>query len=358
MRKLTFLLTAILMLALILGTYGCGGNGNGEGEETPTLTVTDTPPAEVITLKVGFCEGLEERADIQKFADLVEEYTNGLVEIVMYPNSMLFPADALWEATVTGSTDMYWESGYYMSQAFPDILAFFGITGLFESREHGDAVLQDGRVEQLIATKLEDKFPVKMLGLSPGEMMLCYLTKDREITHLQDLAGLKGPIPPGYPPTAVVDYSGMVATPVAIEEWYTAFVQGVVDAINMTADQIVAFRLYEMANHMYVMPGAYYLELCAINNDVWNSLPADVQDIIENQVWPEMMDFAMENARTIEEEALDILEEEMDTYHEMTPEQYAEFWEATKDTPMNKTIELMVDKEIMSIIEELRPSAQ
>ncbi|UCG12700.1 MAG: DUF3069 domain-containing protein [Deltaproteobacteria bacterium] len=109
------------------------------------------------------------------------------------------------------------------------------------------------------------------------------------------------------------------------------------------------------ANHMFVMPGAVYIRLCAINSDVWDSLPADVQDIIENEVWPETIDFAMEFAKTAEEEALETVKEEVDTSHEMTAEQYAEFLEAAKDNALTKMLKLMIDPEILSIIEELHP---
>ncbi len=252
---------------------------------------------------------------------------------------------------------MYWEAGYLMSQALPDVLVFFG-TRLVESREHGDAVLRDGRVEQSMATRLEEQFPVKMLGMSPSQGMLLFITKDREVTHLQDLAGMRTPTLPGRPPTSIADYSGMVTVPVALEEWYIAFVQGIIDVVSMPPDAILDFGLYEMANHLYVMPGVYYVRLCAINSDVWDSLPADVQDIIENQVWPETIDFFMEFAKTLEEEALEIIKEGMDTYHEMTAEQYAELAEADNDHPMTKTVKLMVEPEILSIIEELRPAAQ
>ena len=77
LRKSRVLLLAVMILALILGTYGCGGDKEGDGETTPTGTITDTmtatPPAKAIKLKVAFSESAEVRPDIVKFVELVEQ---------------------------------------------------------------------------------------------------------------------------------------------------------------------------------------------------------------------------------------------------------------------------------------------
>ncbi len=356
MKRLTTVLIPLIIISLLFCIVGCGG----DEEETPA-TATSTPTGvETVTWKMGLTRGLEifPGTAYQMFADLTQEYTDGRVRIDLYPHSTLFPSETMWEATITGAMDVFSQTGYYVTSVFPNMWVWFAIQGLFESREHCRACLEDGRLVQMMATGLEQEFPVKVLGLFPFGVQVAFITKDTEVTTLDDLQGLRTNSYPGQPPGPVHDYAGLVGAPVSMEEVYTSFLTGVIDTVSLPVTSMREARLYEVGNHMYVYPGGCYVVLCAINRDAWESLPSDIQDIIENRVWPEVYEWTLDEMEAYEDAELDFLQENMATVHEMTQEEYATFWEEIKDHPIHKMMFVAIDPEVIDIVEELRPSNQ
>ena len=115
---------------------------------------------------------------------------------------------------------------------------------------------------------------------------------------------------------------------------------------------------YEVGNHIYVLPGGYYVDLVAVNRDSWDALSADTQDILVNRVWPETYEFAMQTAMNAEERDIELMRSEMETYHESTVTELAEIWETASENPLTKVMLLMIDPEVVEIVEGLRPSRQ
>ena len=371
MRKLLGALTLFIALSLVLSTSACGG---GEDVATPTPADTGTPTAtatptetptptvsEVTRWKIALTRGagpLFPGTAYQKFVDLAEEYTDGRLIVELYPHSSLYPSEVMWDATITGGMDMFLQTAYYATNAFPDMWVWFAIQGLFESREHCRACLEDGRLEQMMAAKLEEEFPVKVLGLFPFGVNVAIMSRDVEIISLDDLEGLRTNSYPGQPPGPVQDYAGMVGVPISLEEMYPAFLTGVVDTVQLPVTSMREAQIYEVGNHLYVYPGGCYVIMGAVNRESWDSLPPDVQDIVENKVWPEVFEWALDEMEAFEDQELQFLRDNLETVHVATAEDHAKFWEAVKDHPIHKMMFLMVDPAIIEIVEELRPSKQ
>lgn len=349
MRKLAILLVPFLLLSLVLGVVGCGS----EEGETPTLTPTS------ITLKLAHSVPLGHTTDLvaQEFARLVEEYTEGQILVDIYHSAALFEAEVLWEALNTGAMDVYVESSWWISSWVSSVYAFY-MDGLWESWEHGYAVMDDGRVSQILTDLAEESGQVKMLRVLPAGIMLGHITKDREITHLTDLAGLRTNTSPGYPSMPIHEYAGLEAIPIAYEETTIAFTQGIIDSVCMTPTVLRQGHYYDIGKHIFWRPGSFRTNLCMMNKEVWESLPADIQDILINQVAPELEDFSQSLYQKSESDDIEFLGEQVETVHWMTPEQAAEFWEGVKDHPTMQVQMLIVDPRILEIIGELRPSAQ
>lgn len=351
MKRLTTVLIPFVVISLLFCTPGCGG------DDEDTTAVPTATAAEAVTWKMGLTRGLDvfPGTAYQMLADLTDEYTDGRVKIDLYPNSTLFPSDTMWEAMITGGMDVFCQTGYYVTSVFPDMWVWFAIQGLFESREHCRACLEDGRLDQMMVTGLEQEFPVKVLGLFPFGVQVAFITKDTEVTTLDDLQGLRTNSYPGQPPGPVHDYAGLVGAPISMEEIYPAFLTGVIDTVSLPVTAMREARLYEVGNHMYVYPGGCYVVLCAINRDTWESLPVEIQDIIENKVWPEVYDWALDEMEAFEDAELAFLTDNLATVHEMTQEEYATFWREIKDHPIHKMMFLAIDPGIIDIVEELRP---
>jgi C4-dicarboxylate-binding protein DctP len=309
----------ILALALVAGALGCGGGEASpiptpEASPTPTAAATPPPTVEPVTLKLASSLPADSAGgrSYSYFADLVEEYTNGRVTVDIYPGSQLFPATEGWEAVATGSVDILGDSSYWVSSSVPDMMVFY-VDGVFESYDHAYAVMEESDVPQILAEKVEEAGPVKMLGLLPAGMALCVLNTVRETDELSDLSGLRSQSAPGAPPLPEYDYTGMVAVPLSLEETATAFVQGVIDAVNQAPTMIEQLGMYEIGKHMLCRYSMFATLALVVNDDSWDSLPMDVQDIIQDEIMPRTYEFFKTSYRESEDAALETIRQNIET---------------------------------------------
>jgi TRAP-type C4-dicarboxylate transport system substrate-binding protein len=234
----------------------------------------------------------------------------------------------------------------------------FYIDGVWESEAHVDSVLEESDLTQILADKAAEADNVEVLGIFPGSLQLCILTRETEATSLKDLNGLRCETSPGTPETPIYTYTGMKGVPIPYEEVTTSLTMGVLDAAIYPAFVHVDLRLYEPANHMICFPGSNACFAIVINRDSWESLPADIRDIITDEVWPEAYEFAKVFARQTEDEAVELVSQNVETAHFVEPEELRDYFAFALEHSMTKVQLLMVDPRIMESIDALRPSRQ
>ena len=150
------------------------------------------------------------------------------------------------------------------------------------------------------------------------------------------------------------------ATPVAfpMPELYQSLQKGVVDGGVFPMEALKGWKLAEVTNcHIQCPPIPYSLGFFVVmNKDKWNSLPADIQDIIENKVVPEAEEFSSKLTVEAEMGAVETLRANMKAVNFATPEQMAEVFEWKKQNPANIEELEIIGEEIISIVDEHRPS--
>jgi C4-dicarboxylate-binding protein DctP len=358
MHKLR-MLTGLLLLALLAGAAGCGDGGEGKVTPTPTgaATPSPTPTPKPITLKMVSSTKPDGAAvpTYRLFADLVEEYSDGRVTVDIYPNSQLYPVTEQWEAVATGSVDMLADASYWIYQYVPDVMVFY-MDGVWESREHCYAALEDTDLPQVLAERIEDAGPVKALGFIPAALNMGIINSVKETKYLEDLRGMRIQSSPGAPPPAMYDYVGAKAIPVAIEEYSIAFIQGILDAVQMTADAIDAFMLYDTGQHVLWSISMFPNLVMIMNRDSWDGLPADVQDMIVNRIMPQVYEFDKQHYREVEESAMETIAQNVETVNWVTQQDLDAYVEYAKTHSIYKMQMLMVDPRIIEIVEQARPS--
>ncbi|UCC61276.1 MAG: TRAP transporter substrate-binding protein [Dehalococcoidia bacterium] len=356
MGKLAILLGMLLAIALIICTGACGDE---EGTQLPAGDVTPTKSIEPVTLKLATSIPNDHPAGqaYNRFSDLVHEYTDGRVQVDVYPGSQLFPATEEWEAVVTGAIDIFADASYWISPYVPDVMVFY-LDGLWESYEQAYAALEDSDLPQIIAQKAEEAAPVKMLGLFPSGLVLCVVNTVVEAEELKDLTGLRCQGSPGAPTAAIYDYTGMASIPIALEEATTALMQGVVDAVLYPPGIIRDLGMHEIGKHALCRNAMFPTHALIINQDTWDNLPADIQDIIMNVVVPEIYDFFKMTWRGDEEAALEEIERNVETMHWVTEADNDAYIDYVKTHSIYKMQMLMIDPRIPEVVEGLRPGAQ
>jgi TRAP-type C4-dicarboxylate transport system substrate-binding protein len=116
--------------------------------------------------------------------------------------------------------------------------------------------------------------------------------------------------------------------------------------------------MHEIGKHALYLTGMFATHAMIINADSWDSLPTDIQDMILNEVMPEIYEFFKESYREDDEAAIELINQSVETAHWVTAEEAHDYQEFCLASPIIKTMMLYVDPRIIEIVEELRPSSQ
>ena len=128
----------------------------------------------------------------------------------------------------------------------------------------------------------KDFADVKVIGLYGAGPFVLY-SSNKEITSVKDMAGLKT----RAANDAFVDVIKLLgAAPVTMPagEVYLATQKGVVDAAWWVVDAIATQKYYEVAKYCCNISMSIFSHVCAMNKNVWNSLPQSGKDYI-NKNW-------------------------------------------------------------------------
>lgn len=209
-----------------------------------------------------------------EWAKEIEKRTNGRVQITMFYGGTLTPADKCYDGVVKGISDI----GF----------SVLGYTrGKFPLTEVSDLPL--GIKTGLVATKVINEYFKKFKPKEFDEVQVMYLhghgpgilhTK-KPVYKLEDLKGMKI----RCTGMAAKIVAALGATPVAMPmgETYDALSRGVVDGSMAPQEALHGWKWGEVVKYTIENFGSSYSTgmFVVMNKDKWNSLPPDIQKIIE-----------------------------------------------------------------------------
>ncbi|QPL45926.1 TRAP transporter substrate-binding protein [Halomonas sp. A40-4] len=240
-----------------------------------------------------------------KFEELVEERTDGKVDIEIYPNASLGDERTLLEGMQIGTVDMGVITNGPVAN-FVEEMAVFELPFLFPSPEAAYEVL-DGPIGQELLDKLSE---VNLKGLAYAERGFRNLTNsERPVNAPEDIDGLRIRVMENPVYTDTFRALGANAIPMAWTEALTAMQQGTIDGQENPVNVIHSFNLDETQNYMTLSRHTYAPAIFVMGSSVWSQLPEDAQVILE-------------------EAAQEAAEHERQVNAEMEAEQLAELREA------------------------------
>jgi len=291
----------------------------------------------------------------QEFADLVDEYTDGRVEVEVYPSGILYRAGTQWEATVTGAVDLVLMSSYFALGELP-YLSILYLLGMYEDYEHADLVTRSPELNARVAADLEAK-GIHHLGMPNYTFLSAYVNTVKEITVRKDMAGLRLGLRTGSSILHTDDYAEVVIVEVAPAELLTSLSTGVIDIYTVNPSVAVSEMVWEYgAEHAWIGAGGCMNMMLSMNLDSWNDLPADIQDIITDEVMPEIMDLSYQLMVDEEDSAIETLSQHLQSVNFETVEDRATMWEWAQDHPVVIGMKTVAGSELVQLIEDLRPS--
>jgi TRAP-type C4-dicarboxylate transport system substrate-binding protein len=84
----------------------------------------------------------------------------------------------------------------------------------------------------------------------------------------------------GGPPTELIKNMGGSPMLFGMPDVYMNLQKGVVDAAQCSSESYLGYKLYEVAKYVTFVPAVANVHFLAMNLDLWNSFPKDIQDAI------------------------------------------------------------------------------
>lgn len=213
-----------------------------------------------------------------EFARLVDEKTNGRVEIQVYPAGQLGNLQELVESVQQG-TIAFCHNTMGSFATLYDEYGAFDTPYLFRDIDH---LLKAIDINSPLMARLNQEL-IKKRGVRMITAYFCgirHLTADRAIYHPDDLAGIKIRSIPFKMYTAAVEGLGAIATPVNWSEVPTALATGLVQGQENPYATIYAAKLYELQSHIMETGHIQQVGGYIINEKIFQELDTDIQNAI------------------------------------------------------------------------------
>ena len=203
----------------------------------------------------------------------VEKRTHGRVKVNYFPGSSLTGPTETYDSVIKGIADIGWSFCSYTRGRFP-LSEVVDLPLGYKSGSVGTN-LANAYYERFKPKEFDD---VKVLYLltSPPHQLFTKVP----VHNLEELRGLK--IRSTGTSAKVIGALGGVAVAMPMSEAYDALKRGVAEGIICPFEPLKGFKLVDVVNHATLFDSAYVnMAYVIMNKEKWNSLPADIQKIIE-----------------------------------------------------------------------------
>ncbi|MCM3653880.1 TRAP transporter substrate-binding protein [Metabacillus litoralis] len=286
------LFLSIVVCALLVGILSSCSNKASGDENSVTLRLahnqSETHPV---------------HKSLVEFAKLVEEKTDGSINVQLYPNGQLGSEREVIELTQTGAIDVAKVSASAL-ESFNDVYSLFSLPYLFDDREHYYSVMNSDIAQDIYQTT--DK--IGFIGLTFYDSGIRnFYTKNKAIMHPDDLKGLKIRVQPSATAIEMIKLMGGAPTPMSFGEVYTAMQQGVIDGSENNETALTDNNHGEVAKQYSYSEHSIVPDILIMNNDRLQELTEEQRKAISEAakesnafhkiVWDEAIQKAIKDAK-------------------------------------------------------------
>ena len=284
-------LALVLALAMVFALCACGSTSTASTEtttaattettSTTTETTTEAAPAndgKVYSIDIDYPnpESSSAYKALVDWADYLREETDGRLDITIYSGGALGSLFDCVSNCESGVTDGFWSGVTIYAGVFP-ITEVFGLPMLgAKNYKVINAAMNDMLAEYTEMSDEWSQFKVVALHSSAGSPILF---KDT-ISSIEDMAGYNLRISNAYTTQWFTDL-GAAPVSCGINDGYENIQKSVIDGGLFFFDQVESSALYEVIDSLYVGQTIYPLNMLCLNKDVYESLPADLQQAID-----------------------------------------------------------------------------
>lgn len=285
MKKIMALALALVLCFALFA--GCGdSSSNTQNNTTPDNDTSDTtnnttPVSDGKTYNLvvvnhdastSMCE-----AYMETLFNAISEASGGRLTFTYYPGGSLLGSTEAPDGVKDGAADICWSATSFFSQRFP-VSEFINLcaNGITSARMGTDVYQQMYEEIPEVQAELGDWKVLALHACSYGPIS----TVGTKIEKPEDFKGLQirtaGTIAAQY-------ITALGATPVTIptSDVYEGVSKGVFDGFTNDWHNIDCFKLYEPIDYCLDLPVSYTSCFVLMNKNSYDSLPADLQAIID-----------------------------------------------------------------------------
>lgn len=263
----------VLMLVLSAGVVFAGGQ-----QEAQTDQEADQ---EKIVIKYGHSGTLEGLHGIAstKFKELAEQYSDGRIEVQLYPGNQLGSEQEAFQGARVGNPQMT-DGAVNNLTPFAPAVGFCSFPYMFETKEQAYAILDmEGEIGKELQQTVIDQAGVRILGFLEGGFRMLTNSK-RAVDEMSDLKGLKIRVPNNSIMIDTWKQFGINPTAMAWTEVFTALQQKTIDGQENPPWVIWEESFYEVQKYITELHYLMWLGPMVIGEDFYQSLPADMQEVV------------------------------------------------------------------------------
>ncbi|QTF94395.1 MAG: TRAP transporter substrate-binding protein [Halomonas sp. BM-2019] len=244
---------------------------------TASVVISQNALAETWRMALGDAQGGTQYAMGQKFAELINEKTDGQVRVDLFPNGQLGDEQSTVNDAGMGLLDLSVLAINNITPFSPTVGVLtlpYVITGSEDAK-----VLTQGEIgEQLKENTIRDA-GVRILSWAYSGCRV--LSNSRKpVASPADLRGLTIRVPRNEIMIASYQEWGVNPLPMAWSETFTALQQGVVDGQDNPYITINAMRFYEVQDYITDICYVFSLEPLIMSESKFQSLSSDMQEIV------------------------------------------------------------------------------
>ncbi|WP_069999320.1 TRAP transporter substrate-binding protein [Cellulosilyticum sp. I15G10I2] len=358
MKKLALILSILVTGSSILA--GCSAAPQKTAEtksaqtetkaETKSEAKSETKAVKTVVLNAatnnpktsGHYKGLE------IFKALVEERTDGVVQVELYSDAVLGDEEQMAEGMQMGTVDVMMAASAKYANFVPE-MDIYSPPYTFKSWDHMLAVV-DSDVNDKIAKAVKERRGDIYLGVFTDGVRNVFTKKP--VNNLDDIKGLKLRTMTGPNETNSWKALGANPTPLAYTELYAALESGVVDGAENSMAAILNMKFYESCKYVYRTQHNYLTLPFFISAKAVEKIPADLRDVVIQagmDTCKEQISWAIESDKKAQET---LVKEHGVTIVEMTKEDHERALELC-NAAQNENAERIQMKDDLAKIREI-----
>ncbi|MDN5698129.1 MAG: TRAP transporter substrate-binding protein [Rubrobacter sp.] len=293
---------AVLLVASMSLVVACGGgsssssggsetSGGGGGGAEYNFRLAEAHPEDHPTAQAD-----------QEFARLLDEKSDGRIQVEVFENAQLGEEASAIEQVQTGAIEMTRVSSAPMAE-FVDEMGVFSLPYIFDDGEHMWNFLQGEGGQQLL-TDLESSGFHGLTYYDPGARS--FYTAGEPVESMGDLQGLDIRIQQNDINVAWMEALGGSPTPMDYGEVYSSLQSGVLDGAENNWPSYQSSGHYEVAPNFTESEHQRVPELLMISQQVWDQMSEE-----DRQIMQEAADESTEFQREEWQKASEQAEQEM-----------------------------------------------